>query len=167
MTQLYVLAQEYRAAAEKLADLDLDAATVADTLDSISGELDQKLVAVAMIARNHEAAADARDAVIKDMQAHSKRDLKTAAYLESYAIGAMLATGRLKIRCPHFTLSVKENPPAVEVFDAAKVPAEFMAPPPPAPPPMPDKTAIKAAIKAGRDVGGCRITQGQRLEVKA
>jgi hypothetical protein len=167
MTQLYVLAQEYRAAAEKLADLDLDAATVADTLDSISGELDQKLVAVAMIARNHEAAADARDAVIKDMQAHSKRDRETAAYLKSYALGAMQQTGRLKIPCSHFTLAVRDNPPAVDVFDAAQVPAEFMAPPPPAPPPAPDKTAIKAAFKAGRDVAGCRITQGQRLEVRA
>lgn len=166
MSALYELAAEYRAAAEALAELDLDAQTVADTLDSLSGDLDQKLVAVAMVARNHESTADARDAAIKEMHARSKRDRDTASHLRAYAMGAMVTTGRLKIPSPYFTLCVRDNPIAVDVFDAAQVPTVFMVQDPP-PPPRPDKTAIKAVFKAGNEVAGCRITQGQRLEIKA
>ena len=40
MTQLYIIAQEYKDAADKLADLDLDAQTIADTLEGLAGDLD-------------------------------------------------------------------------------------------------------------------------------
>ena len=48
MTALYLLAEEYRAAAEKLADLDLDEQTVADTLESLAGSVEVKATNVAM-----------------------------------------------------------------------------------------------------------------------
>ena len=166
MTALYVIAQDYRAAAEALSDLDLDAQTVADTLDSLSGEFEEKAVAVAQFSRNLEATA----AQIKDAEtamATRRKALENRAdSLKRYLLGAMQTTGIGKIECPYFRLSVRDNPPAVDVFDAAQVPAEFMATPPP-PPPVPDKAAIKSAIKAGQDVPGCRLTQSQRLEIKA
>ena len=40
MTALYELAAEYRADAEKLADMDLDEQTLADTLEGLGGELE-------------------------------------------------------------------------------------------------------------------------------
>jgi hypothetical protein len=166
MSALYLIAQEYRAAAEVLADLDLDAQTVADTLDSISGELEQKSVAVAMFARNLEATAEQIKQAEAAMAARRKALENRADSLKRYLLGAMQTTGISKIDCPHFRISVRDNPPAVDVFDAAQVPAEFMVTPP-APPPSPDKTAIKAAIKAGQDVPGARLTQGQRLEIKS
>jgi len=166
MTQLYVLANEYRAAAAKLADLDLDAETVADTLDSLSGDFESKAIGTSMVLRNLEAVAEQIKQAESAMAARRKALENRADSIKRYLLGAMQTTGISKIECPHFRISVRDNPPAVEVFDVAQVPAEFMAPPPPAPP-APDKTAIKAAFKAGRDVAGCRIRQGQRLEVRA
>jgi hypothetical protein len=119
-----------------------------------------------MVARNHEAAADARDMAIKDMQARSKRDRETAAYLRGYAIRAMQETGRLKVPSPYFTLAVRDNPPALKIVDASKVPAAFMVQDPP-PPPRPDNAAIKAVFKSGHTVDGCELTTGQRLEIRA
>ena len=165
MTALYVIAQDYRAAAEALADLDLDAETVADTLDSLSGEFEQKAVAVSMFARNLEATAAQIKEAESAMAARRKALENRADSLKRYLLGAMQTTGITKVECPYFRLSVRDNPPAVDVFDAAQVPAEFMVTPPP-PPAAPDKAAIKAAIKGGRDVPGCRLTQGQRLEIK-
>jgi hypothetical protein len=76
----------------------------------------------------------------------------------------MQAAGVQKIEGPRFKITIRSNPEAVDVFDAAQVPAAFMRQPEP-PPPSPDKTAIKAALKAGTDVPGARLTQGQRLAV--
>ena len=70
MTQLFVLAGEYRSAAQKLADLDLDEQTVADTLESLSGDLEVKATNVAMFARDLEARAEA----IKQAEAQTSQN---------------------------------------------------------------------------------------------
>jgi hypothetical protein len=165
MTALYVLVGEYRAAADRLAEMDLDAQTVADTLESISGDLEQKAVAVAMVARNFDASAAAIKDAEAQMAARRKAIENRAAGLRAYLLNCMQATGIKRIECPHFALALRDNPPAVEVFDAAQIPAEFMRQPEP-PPPTADKAAIKEALKAGREVPGARLTQGQRIDIK-
>ena len=77
----------------------------------------------------------------------------------------MQDTGIKRIECPQFVMAVKASPPAVDVFDAAQVPAEFMRQPE-LPPAAPDKVAIRDALKAGQDVPGARLVTGQRLEIR-
>jgi hypothetical protein len=165
MTALYVLAVEYRAAAERLADMDIDEQTMLDTLESISGDLETKAANVAMFARNLESTAAAIKDAEAGMAARRKAIERRAEGMRRYLLACMQSTGIKKMECPHFALTVRDNPPAVDVFDATQVPAEFMRQPEP-PPPAVDKNAIKDAIKAGRDVPGARLTQGQRLEIK-
>jgi len=79
----------------------------------------------------------------------------------------MERAGFEKIECPLFKLSIRKNPPSVEILDQLSLPPEFMRTPEPKPPvPAPDKAAIKAALQAGKDVPGARLAQGTRLEVK-
>jgi hypothetical protein len=165
VTQLYVLADEYRAAAERLADMDIDEQTMLDTLESISGDLEAKAANVAMFARNLEATAAAIKDAEAGMEARRKAIEKRADGMRRYLLACMQSTGIKRIECPHFAVIVRDNPLAVDVFDAAQVPAEFMRQPEP-PPPAVDKAAIKAAITAGREVPGARLTQGHRLEIK-
>lgn len=165
MTALYVLAHDYRAAADKLADLELDDATVADTLESMSGDLEVKAQNVVMFARNLEALAESIKSAEAAMAARRKAIEKRADGLRRYTLECMRHAGITKIECPHFAVSIRANPPAVDVFDVAQVPAAFMRQPEP-PPAAPDKAAIKEALKAGADVPGCRLTVSQRLDVK-
>lgn len=165
MTALYVLAYEYRLAADYLAESDLDEQTLSDTLDSLSGEMETKAVNVAMFARNLEATAAAIKEAESAMSTRRKAIENRAASLRAYIQKAMEATGIKKIEGVHFALTLRANPPSVDVFDAAQVPATYMRQKPP-PPPEPDKAAIKAALQAGQDVPGAKMTQGQRLEVK-
>ncbi len=165
MTALYLLAEEYRAAAEKLADLDLDEQTVADTLESLAGSVEVKATNVAMFARNLEALAEQIDDAERAMAARRKAIARRAANVRAYLMRCMQATGIKKIEAPAFRIALRDNPAAVDVFDAAQVPAEFMRQPEP-PPPSPDKSAIKEAIKSGADVPGCRLVTSQRVEIK-
>jgi hypothetical protein len=162
---LYNLAAEYRAAADKLADLELDPQTVSDTLEGMAGELEAKGVAVVMAARSMEALAASIKQAEQEMADRRKRLEKRAEWLREYVRGAMEHTGLKRIECPHFVISLRANPEAVDVFDAAQVPAAFMKTPEP-PPAAPDKTAIKQALKDGVDVPGARLVRGQRLEVR-
>lgn len=165
MTALYELAREYRDAAETLADLDLDEQTLADTLEGMSGELEVKAQNVIMFTRNLESTAAAIKEAEAQMAARRKALENRAAGLRRYVLENMQFAGVQKIECPWFTLSVRDNPAAVEIFEPGLIPAEYMTQPAP-PPPAPNKTAIKAAINAGTEVPGAKLTNGTRLEIK-
>ena len=168
MSALYVLANNYLALAEKLADGDFDAATIADTIESsgITDELAEKAQGVEMVARSAEAHNLAIDAEIARLQALKAHRAKVAAGLRGYLLDNMQRMGIERIDCQMFSLSIRKNPPSVEVFDQLSIPAEFMTVPDPKPPvASPDKKAIAAAIKKGQEVPGAKLVQGVRLSV--
>ncbi|KQP36104.1 siphovirus Gp157 family protein [Pseudorhodoferax sp. Leaf274] len=165
MTALYDIAAEYREAAEKLAELDLDEQTIADTLEGLGGDLQVKAQNVVFFARNLEAMAEAIKKAEGEMAKRRKAMENRSAGLLRYVLDSMQAAGVTKIECPHFRLSVRDNPGAVDVFEPELLPAQFMVRPE-LPPPAPDKKAISAALKAGDDVPGARLTAGKRLEVR-
>lgn len=165
MTALYELAHSYRDAAEKLADLDLPPEVIEDTLEGLSGDLEVKATNTAMVIRNIEAMAAAIKEAESQMEARRKALENRAARVKDYLLASMLVAGITKVECPYFKLSVRDNPPSVEVYEPALIPSEFMKQPEP-PPPSPDKTAIKEAIKAGREVPGCKLTVGKRLDIR-
>lgn len=162
---LYELAQDFRATADKLADLELDEQTISDTLESLSGDLEAKAINVAAFCRNIEANAAAIKEAEAQMAARRKAIENRAARVRDYLLANMMVSGIQKIESPYFKLAVRENPPAVEVYEPGLIPVEFMRQPEP-PPPAVDKTAIKEALKAGQDVPGCKLTRGNRLEIK-
>lgn len=164
MTALYILAQQYRADAEKLADLDLDPQTVADTLEGLGGELEVKAQNVAMFVRNLEATA----AAIKEFERQQSTRRKAIEYraeqMRDYLQRCMEATGIQRIEGPGIVLSFRKST-AVEIDEPALIPDGFMRKPEP-PPPEPDKAAIAAALKAGTEVPGAHLVHRQSLQIK-
>jgi len=168
MSALYVIANQYLQLAEKLADGDFDAATIADTIEAsgITDELAEKAQGIEYVARGAEAHNLAIDAEIARLQALKAQRSNVAKGLRAYLLDNMQRMGIERIDCPMFSLSIRKNPPAVEVFDQLSIPAEFMTVPEPKPPvASPDKKAIAAAIKKGQEVPGAKLVQGVRLNV--
>lgn len=165
LPSLYVLTDEYRIAAERLADLDLPAEVVADTLEGLAGELEAKATNVAMFVRNLESMAEQIKAAEADMAKRRKAIENRADHVRMYLKDNMQRAGINKIECPYFKLAIRDNPPAVVIDAESQIPAEYMRTPEP-PPPSPDKAAIKAAILAGHEVPGAHLSKGQRLEIK-
>lgn len=168
MTALYVITNEYLALAEKLADGDFDAQTIADTIEAsgISDELAVKAQGIEHVARGAEAHNLAIDAEIARLQALKAQRTKVAAGLRAYLLDNMQRAGIEKIECPLFSISIRKNPPSVDIMDPLSLPAQYMVTPEPKPPvAAPDKAAIKKAIAAGEDVPGARLVQGVRLNI--
>lgn len=165
MTSLYEIARVYHDQALALQDLDLPPEVIADTLESLSGDLTVKAENVIAMARNMEALAASIKEAEAAMSARRKALENRAARLRDYLLSQLQVAGIQKVESPYFRISVRENPAAVEVFDALQVPAAFMRQPEP-PPAAPDKASIKAALSAGQDVPGCKLTRGVRLEVR-
>ena len=97
MTQLYVITNEYRAAAAQLADLDLPPEVVEDTLESLAGDIEAKAQNVAFVARNCEAlAAQIKDAE-KQMADRRKALEARVSRLRDYMLACLLVAGIKKI----------------------------------------------------------------------
>ena len=164
---LFTLAGQYQQLAEKLADMDLDAQTVADTIEAsgLSDEIAQKAAGIEMVARSFEMYTPALDSEIERMTKLKTSCIKKAQGLREYLKANMQACGIDKIETPLFKISLQNNPPAVDVYELGLLPSEYMRQALP-PPPAPDKAAIKAALVAGKDVQGARLVQGVSLRVK-
>jgi len=162
---LYQLAAEHRESLEKLADLDLAPEVVADTLESLGGELQVKAQNVVAFMRNLESTASAIKEAEAQMAARRKAIENRAARLKQYVLDAMQANRIERIDCPLFAISIAKNPPAVDVYEERLIPVHYLTDPPP-PPPQIDKKLIAQALKDGHEVPGARLVQGVRLSIR-
>ena len=162
---LYAIATEHRAMVERLMDTQDDARAIADTIEAESYPLEIKAQNVAYAIKNLDATAAAIKQAEAEMAARRKAAEKRAEHLREYAKTCMEVAGVSKIECPHFALTIKRNPAAVDIFEPSLIPVEFMKQPEP-PPATPDKVSIKAALQAGQDVPGALLAQGTRLEIR-
>lgn len=163
-TALYVLTNEYRAAADKLADLDLDEQTVADTLEGLAGEVEDKGRAVAMFCRNLEVTAEAIKEHERQQKERREAIERRAARLRAYLQRCMEACGIEKIEGPGIAIGFRKSS-SVVINEPGLIPSEFMRQPEP-PPPAPDKRAIADAIKSGREVPGAHIETHRNLSIR-
>lgn len=162
---LYDLSTNYCQALDFLTDpeLDLPVEAVNDTLEALSGELEDKAVNVAKFLRNMEAMAEAIKNAEEAMAKRRKALENRAQWLKYYLKDNMERTGITEIECPYFKLSVQNNLPAVHVIDEDAVPAEFKEQ---VVSWKIDKAAIRKAVQAGRNVAGVSLANGKRLVIK-
>lgn len=164
MTALYLLTQEFREAAEKLADAELPDEVIADTLESLQFPIEEKAKNVAMVIRNIEASAKAIKEAADAMILRAKSEENRAKHLKGYLQSAMEATGITKIESPYFVISLRNNPESVVIDAESQIPADYMREIPASY--SPDKTLIKKAIQDGFTVPGCHLTRTQSLQIK-
>lgn len=162
---LYEIAGEHRRMVEALMNVQDDAQTIEDTIAAESYPLETKAQNVAYAIRNLEASADAIKEAEAQMAARRKSIENRAVHIKEYIKTCLEIANINKVECPHFVIAIQNNPPSVDVFEPALIPAEFMTQPEP-PPAVPNKKAIADAIKAGREVPGALLVQGKRLSIK-
>lgn len=166
MSSLFALTNQYLQLADTLAAGDFDLATIHDTIEAsgITDDIAQKAQGLEYVARSAEAYLPAIDAEIARLQTLKAHRVKVADGLRQYLLGNMQRMQIERIDCPMFAISIRKNPPSVDIFDQLQIPTGYMVTPLP-PPDKPDKTLIKDALKAGKDVPGARLVQGVRLAI--
>ncbi|MGI4815878.1 MAG: siphovirus Gp157 family protein [Janthinobacterium lividum] len=162
---LFTIAGEYRSALDKLEALNLDEETFADTLESIGGGIEEKSINVAMFIRNLEAAAAAIDTQIEHMEERATAIRKKSEHIKQYLLANLEHAKLQKIESPFFVISIRKNPPALVIDEAAKIPASFLRQPEPQPLTL-DKARLKEVLKNGLSVPGAHLEQKNRLEIK-
>ena len=161
--KLYEVVQEYRAQLDALAELDLDAQTYADTLESMDGDLQDKLRAVIAYSLDLEIEATGAAAASKRMKERAESLDNRVRWLREYALRAMEATGLPEISTDEWAAKVAKKPPAVVIADGVELPAEYIRTKVTT---EPDKAALKAALAAGQVVPGVSLVAGHRIQIR-
>jgi hypothetical protein len=169
MFEAFELAAQYRQLAELLAERHGDEhdseQVIADTLESLSEPLDERLENLAKMVRNIESAAGGVQRSIESLQARHASLERAAERGRQLILDLMQVAGRERATTALFSLAVKKNPPQVMIDCEAQLPAAFLTFHQ-APPPSPNKRAIAAALKAGEAVPGAHAEQGVRLDIQ-
>ena len=163
MSALYELTAEFKAVAERLEEMELDAVTIRDTLDGYSADFDNKVVAIASLIRNIEATATAIKEAEDQMATRRKALDNRAAWLREYVISNMKAIGKEAVDCPLFAIKVKTNAPSVIIAEDCELPTRFVSQKIVV---SPDKKALKAALESGEVVEGVSLVRSNSLSIK-
>jgi len=164
---LYQLSSHYLQALETLTDPDVDLPLVVinDTLESLSGELEDKAINVTKFLRNLETTAEAIKTAEVAMSKRRKALESRVQSLKDYLKSNMEATGITQIECPYFKLSIAKNPAALDLYDSEAIPSAYKSYETVTIEHI-DKAAIKTALMQGQDIAGAKLTHGTRLAIR-
>lgn len=152
MTTLYELTTDL----QRVADLDLDEQTLADTLEGITGEIQIKAENLIKVVENMDADVTAISNEIKRLTDRKKSIENRQKSLREYLRSNMQAGGISKISCPLFTITLSKGRPMVVVTDEDAIPDEYQVVTK-----RVDKRALLDALKAGLEVPGAELGESE------
>lgn len=167
MTNLYEISSTYLATAQQLAELDLDEATLADTLDGESWPVEEKARAVSAIILNLESEASMVKEASEKIAKRARSLQARADWLHDYLMVNMQRTGITEIKAIDGTFRAKlyiGRDASVEITEPEIIPIDYRREIPART--EPDKSLIKKAIADGYDVPGAHVVKKDRLEIK-
>lgn len=165
MINLYNLSAEVAALKEKLEASDLDAQTIADTLEAESFDFEEKCKAVGYVVKEFESKIMSLEDAYDEMWQRKVRFENKRKSLLEYLQACMTIAGVKKVEGVEFDIAIRKNPHAVKIIDEGLVPETYWKIPEPAPAKL-DKKSILKDLKDGKSVPGCQLEQTERVEIR-
>lgn len=164
MANIYEIASDWFRVQDMMGDPELDPQTLADTLESIEGELEVKAENYAKVMKNLEGDIVAIKAEIDRLTSKKKAIENNIKNMKATLQSVMEATGKTKFKTELFSFGIQKNAPSVVIdTDINNLPPEFLK----FREPEVNKTAIKEAIQNGEDLSGyAHLDQSTSLRIR-
>jgi hypothetical protein len=161
---LYELTTVYQQIFETLLDEEANLDTLEDTLQAIEGAIEVKAENMGKFVNMLKADEAAIEAEVERLMKRKKARQNRVQRIKDYLQSQMELIGKDKITTPIMTISLQNNPPALEIEDEMQIPAQYMVL-------VPehytvDKAKVKDALKSGQEVPGAKLTQGRSLRIR-
>jgi hypothetical protein len=160
---LYEIASEYQYILSNFYDPEtgeVDETSLAK-MNDLKESLEKKCVAVACYIENVKAECQAISEAKKKMAEREAKVKKQLESLKEYLLYNMEKSELKKVTCPYFDISIRKNPPAVEVYDESAIPLDY------------DRVEIKkdtAKMRQdmlnGIEIPGARLTQKNSVSIR-
>lgn len=163
-TTLYNLSADYLRILDLLEEPETDSQVLEMELDKIAGLITHKAEAIAGLVKQLESMSAMRRSEADRMRDLSAANQRDADRLRDYVLRHMQAIGSERIDTARFRLSVRSNPPAVQVLEEQLVPPKYVKT---ITTTSVDKRGILEQFKASGEVpNGVDITRSSRLEIR-
>ena len=159
---LYELTGQYQELLDMAEAEDVDPQVIADTMEAVGGEIEDKAEGYACIIKQLEADAVALKTEEERLAARRKSVENNIRNMKETLQNAMYATGKTKFKTNLFSFGIQKNPASLFIADMDMVPGRFMVPQPD----LPDKAAIKEYLKENGDQSWAQLTQGESLRIR-
>ena len=159
---LYELTGQYQELLDMAEAEDVDPQVIADTMEAVGGEIEDKAEGYACIIKQLEADAVALKTEEDRLAARRKSVENNIRNMKETLQNAMYATGKTKFKTNLFSFNIQKNPASLFIADMDMVPGRFMVPQPD----LPDKAAIKEYLKENGDQSWAQLTQGESLRIR-
>ena len=162
MATMYELTGEFRELLALAGDPEIDPEAIADTLEAIQGEIEQKAENTAVII--NELTAEAAKIKAEETRLTERRKAleNHAARLKDGLYNAMKTVGREKFKTTLFSFNIQKNPVKLVIDDESKVPKKYLI----QQAPKIDNTALKEYLKSGKTCRYAHLEQTEGLRIK-
>ncbi|WP_217302686.1 siphovirus Gp157 family protein [Clostridium sp. 001] len=164
LSKLYEISERYRNLEDLLDNPELENAKgdIERSLDSINEEFNVKAENIAKMIKSKGTDIKGLEEEIKRLQDRKKVTENKVLNLKLYLFDHMKILKKEKINGKLFTLSIRKNPPAVNVIDEDAIPQKYKIPQPY----KLDKTAILEDLKQEVKIDGVEIKQSTSLSIR-
>lgn len=165
--KLYELANDYVALMQAIENEELPEEAIADTLEAITGEIEDKADGIACVLKSLDAEIFAIKAEEHNLAERRKAKENAKERIKQYLADTLLGLGIDKVETARNKITFRKSE-SVEVDDdtffewACKNGSHLLT----YTAPKPNKTEIKKALKAGEEIEGARIVSGQNIQIK-
>lgn len=166
MATLYELTAEYQNLLDMAADDSVDPEVLADTMEAIGGEIEEKADGYAMVMRELGGQVELLKAEIDRLTARKRAIENNIAGMKKTLENAMCAVGKTKFKTNLFSFGIQNNPPSVimDEQELGNIPTEYLI----EQDPKIDRKKILEDLKAGVENARCiaHIEQKQSLRIR-
>jgi sugar-specific transcriptional regulator TrmB len=162
---LYEITSDYMQLMQMMEDPELDPQTLADTMEGIEGELEDKADNYARVMKNMEADLNGIKAEIERLSTRKKTIENNIKRMKEALQFSMETTGKTKFKTELFSFGIRKNAPAVVMDEPyiENVPERFLK----YSDPTINRSAIKEAIQNGEDLEGlAHLEQSTSLSIR-
>ena len=162
---LFKISADYKKQLDKLMEIsELDQKTINDTLESISTDVENKILNLAALCKNLEGEAELMRGYEHNMGIRRKRHEVRIDNLKRYIQSCMEHTGITRVNNAELSVGVRKNQASLKINDESKIPPEFII--------IKTETefdnkAIKEKLKSGCALGYAELFYTKSLVIKS
>ena len=162
MASIYEITDKYRFI-QQMIEEGTPPEVFAEALQSVDGELTEKLENYASVIKNIESdivGIKAEEGRLAERRKAMENSIKR---MKENMQSAMEVAGQTKVKGEKFNFTVQKNPPSLKVLDENLVPREYVEVEEVI---KIDKKAILHELKAGVEISGVEIQQGESIRIR-
>ena len=163
MARLYQIAERYRALEALLEDEFVDSSMLMDALSQVDDEFNEKVKNITHLLKDTEYHCNYLKLEEDRINKKRKSLEKKIDNLKIYIDANMKLRGTKKVDVGTFTITVRKNPPKVEVVEFNDIPTRFIKSKTEY---SVDRKGILEAIKLGEEVSGVQLIQTESLSIR-